>query len=136
MKVAVDTSVFSLFLRRNTESVSGNPHVKLFRDLFERDQIALLGVVYQELLSGIRHQSQFDRLNEGLLGFDIILATVDDHFLAAEIFNSCRQSGIQGSSADFLICAMTINRGYSLLTTDQDFEHYAQVINLDLIQPL
>ena len=49
--VVVDTSVFSLFLRRSQQL--DDAHLALFHDLFEKDQIVLLGTVYQELLSGI-----------------------------------------------------------------------------------
>lgn len=71
--VVVDTSVFSLFLRRNRQLEDA--YLTLFHDLFKKDQIVLFGSVYQELLSGIRHQKQFDRLADTLNGFDVILAT-------------------------------------------------------------
>jgi hypothetical protein len=61
MKVIVDTSVWSLALRRGQQL--HDPYVALFRDLIVDGRVVLLGVVRQELLSGIRHAKQFERLS-------------------------------------------------------------------------
>lgn len=131
--VIVDTSVFSLFLRRNQQL--NDSYLTLFHDLFEKDQIVLLGSVYQELLSGIRHQVQFNRLADILNGFDLILATTADHQEAAQFYNICRSNGVQGSAIDFLICAMANRRSHQILTLDADFELYAQHLPIHLLQP-
>ncbi len=131
--VVVDTSVFSLFLRRNQQL--DDAYLALFHDFFEKDQIVLLGSVYQELLSGIRHQEQFDRLADILNGFDIVLATVADHQEAARFYNICRRNGVQGSAIDLLICAMANRRNHQILTLDADFALYAQYLPINLIQP-
>lgn len=131
--VVVDTSVFSLFLRRSQQL--DDAHLALFHDLFEKDQIVLLGTVYQELLSGIRHETQFNRLVDVLDGFNPVLATVADHEEAARFYNVCRHNGIQGSAIDFLICAMASRRNYQILTLDADFEHYGQYLPISLIRP-
>lgn len=131
--VVVDTSVFSLYLRRDQQLPS--EYLDLFLELFEKDQIVLLGFVYQELLSGIRHQEQFERLSDTLDGFDIQYADKVDHQTAAQYFNTCRSGGVQGSSIDFLICAMSSNRGLSILSLDQDFESYAKHLPIKLLKP-
>lgn len=131
--VVVDTSVFSLFLRRNQQL--DDTYLALFHDLFEKDQIILLGSVYQELLSGIRHQTQFDRLADTLSGFDLLLATAADHQEAARFYNICRRNGVQGSAIDFLICAMAHRRNHSILTLDADFDLYTQHLPIDLLRP-
>ena len=131
--VVVDTSVFSLFLRRSQKL--DDEHLTLFHDLFEKDQIVLLGPVYQELLSGIRHEEQFERLADILNGFNIELATVADYQEAARFFNICRGKGIQGLSFDFLICATSSLRNYQILTLDSDFDLYAQFLPINLIEP-
>jgi len=61
MNVVVDTSVWSLALRRNT------PHnaisiVNILRDLIVDGRVVLLGVIGQEVLSGIRYSEQFIRV--------------------------------------------------------------------------
>jgi predicted nucleic acid-binding protein len=131
--VVVDTSVFSLFIRRNQQL--DDAYLAMFHDLFEKDQIVLLGSVYQELLSGIRHQEQFDRLADILNGFDVVLATAADHQEAARFYNICRQNGIQGSAIDLLICAMAHRRNHQILTLDVDFALYAQYLPINLVQP-
>ena len=46
--------------------------------------------------------------------------------------NQCRSHGIAGSAVDFLICAAAHRRGWSILTTDRDFQNYASVRPLRL----
>ncbi len=131
--VVVDTSVFSLFLRR--DQTLEDEYLDLFLELFEKNQIVLLGVVCQELLSGIRHQAQFDRLADILNGFHIVYADKEDHLEAARYYNLCRSKGIQGSSIDFLICAMSSQRDHHILTLDEDFVHYAKHLPISLLRP-
>lgn len=131
--VVVDTSILSLFLRR--ERNLDNPYLDLFLDFFEKDQIVLLGIVYQEVLSGIRFEEQHERLVSILEGFPIILASIEDHLEASRFYNTCRTNGVQGSSFDYLICAMAVRREYKILTLDKDFENYATYLPISLINP-
>ena len=132
--VIVDTSVFSLFLRREQQLT--NPYLSLFTDLFQKDMVVLLGVVYQETLSGIRYEEQFERLADILAGFEVELATMTDHLLAAQYYNQCCGHGVQGSSIDFLICAMAVQRDCSILTTDNDFRFYANYLPITILSPI
>lgn len=50
MSAIVDTSVWSLALRRKTSSDS-SPAIALLRDLITNDQVVLLGAIRQEILS-------------------------------------------------------------------------------------
>ena len=61
MSVIVDTSVWSLALRRRTPLDSSGAVTSL-RDLITDDQVALLGAIRQEILSGVRSSEQFIRL--------------------------------------------------------------------------
>jgi hypothetical protein len=45
----------------------------------------LLGVVRQEILSGIRHTEQFDRLKNSLRAFPDLLLDMKDYELAAQL---------------------------------------------------
>lgn len=122
-----------MYLRRS--QTLDDAYLALFHDLFEKDQIVLLGVVYQELLSGVRYKKQFNRLADTLNGFEVILATVADHQEAARFYNICRQNGIKGSALDFLICAMSSRGNHQILTLDVDFDRYAQFLPIHLIKP-
>jgi hypothetical protein len=57
MSVIVDTSVWSLALRRRTPPDSSTI-VTLLRDLITLDRVALLGAIRQEILSGVRSSEQ------------------------------------------------------------------------------
>ena len=123
MNVVVDTSVWSLALRRNTQN-GAIPIINILRDLTSDGRVVLLGVIRQEVLYGIRYTEQFIRLRDYLRAFPDIELTSEDYELAAEFFNTCRSNGVQGSNTDFLICAVAHRRGYSIFTTDKDFENF------------
>ncbi len=132
MRVVVDTSVWSLALRRNTTS-EAKPIVNLLCDLITNDQVALLGAVRQEVLSGIRYVEQFTRLKDYLHAFPNIELTSVDYELAAEFYNTCRTNGVQGANTDFLICAVAHRRAYSILTADKDFEGFQAYVPIVLL---
>ena len=133
MKVVVDTSVWSLALRRKT--VIESPLVSLLKDLIQDGRVVLLGVVRQELLSGIRNQEQFERLRSHLRAFPEARVELEDHEVAAACFNTCRTAGVQGSMIDFLICAYASRRKWQILTTDPDFQHFSRYIPMPLLAP-
>ncbi len=133
MKVVVDTSVWSLALRRNTPA-NAMPVVNLLRDLITDGRGAMLGAVRQEVLSGIRHAEQFTRLRDYLHAFADLGLTTEDYELAAEFYNICRSNGIQGANTDFLLCAVAHRHGYSILTTDKDFESFQVYIPVMLLE--
>ena len=76
--------------------------------------------------------AQFEALKSSLQAFPDLPVTTEDYELAAEFLNSLRRRGIQGSNVDFLICAVAHNNDLSILTTDGDFEFFAQHIPIDL----
>jgi predicted nucleic acid-binding protein len=97
--------------------------------------LAIPGVVFQEILSGVRDQHQFDHLRHTLDGFPRILAEERDHLEAARLLNLLRRRGITASSLDALIAAMTILRDGSLFTVDRDFESFSRLASLKLLEP-
>jgi hypothetical protein len=132
MNVVVDTSVWSLALRRNTPN-DAIPIINILRDLISDGRVVLLGVIRQEVLSGIRYSEQFIRLRDYLRAFPDLELTFEDYELAAEFFNTCRSNGVQGSNTDFLLCAVAHRRGYSIFTTDKDFENFQLYIPVVLL---
>ena len=93
---------------------------------FIEHRVQMLGIIRQELLSGIRKVGQFRQIERILEGFRDLLATSEDHLTAARFFNDCKRRGIQGSAIDFLICAQAYRNGMSILTTDDDFLQYSR----------
>jgi len=132
MRVLVDTSVWSLAFRRNTATDSRE--VGILADLIKDGRVTLLGMVRQELLSGIRHAAQFERLKERLRAFPEAALETDDHETAARYYNTCMAAGILGSTVDYLICAYASRRKMQIFTTDPDFKHYAQHIPISLLE--
>ena len=130
MKVLVDTSVWSLALRRDRPAE--NALVGEFAELIDEQRVVMIGPVRQELLSGIRNATQFDRLREHLQAFPDLALTVADFERAAEFFNLCRSQGVQGSNTDFLICAVAANHNLAILTADQDFALFAEHLPIHL----
>jgi predicted nucleic acid-binding protein len=132
MNVLVDSSVWSLALRRNTTN-DAIAIVNVLRDLIADGRVVLLGAIRQEVLSGVRYKEQFARLREYLRAFPDLELTTEDYELAAEFFNTCRSNGVQGSNTDFLLCAVAHRRGYSIFTTDKDFDNFRSHIPVVLL---
>ena len=134
MSVLVDTPVWSLALRR--QSIHLNPIETRLREVFSElvraGQIRLLGVIRQEVLSGIREDDRFRRLRDLLGAFPDPPLAASDYEEAAHFHNQCRAKGVAGSAIDFLICAVACRRDWQVLTTDLDFERYAKIIGVRL----
>lgn len=126
MKVIVDTSVWSLAFRRR--AVVKTPEVVTLVRLVEQGLVVLLGPVRQEVLSGIKHRDQFERLRERLAAFPDLELTTRDFETAAELCNLCITKGVQAAHTDFLIAAAAITRGYAVLSADRDFENIARIV--------
>jgi predicted nucleic acid-binding protein len=129
VKVLVDTSVWSLALRRRTPAREGAIADELKR-LVTDYRVAMIGPIRQELLSGIRTEEQYETLRDRLRAFPDQALTTDDDELATRFFNTCRSRGIQGSNTDFLICAVAARRGIPIFSTDRDFEAYAEILEI------
>ena len=129
MKVLVDTSVWSLVLRRKEEAEI----VKRLADLILSSLVVMIGPVRQELLSGISDATVFDRLRATLKAFDDFPITTHDYVTAAKFYNTCRAHGIQGSHIDFLICAVAYNNNFHIYTTDKDFGNYARYLPIGIL---
>ncbi len=130
MRVLVDTSIWSLGLRRSP--TRSDAFVIELSELVREGGVVVIGAIRQELLSGIKTEPQFKRVRDALRAFDDLQLDVADYEEAARCFNRCRQKGIQGSNTDFLMCAAALNREISLFTTDRDFERYSAVLGLRL----
>ena len=130
MKVIVDTSIWSMALRRN--SSAGEKHVKELEELIKEVRVQLTGPVRQELLSGIRSEKQYKVLKNHLRAFRDLDIETEDYELAAEFFNTAREKGVKASNTDFLICALSSRRHMPVFTVDRDFINLQSVIPLAL----
>ena len=132
MMVLVDTPVWSFALRRRRERLSPSQQnlTQVLTELIRDGRAQIVGPIRQELLSGIREESQFKKLREYLRAFREPSLEAADYEEAARMSNRCRSKGITGSAVDFLICASAHRRAWTILTTDRDFQNYASVLPL------
>ena len=136
MMVLVDTPIWSLALRRRASHLSPAEAqlVAEWRELVRQDRAVLLGIVRQEVLSGIASEQQYHRLRQALRAFADEPIVLNDYEQAAVCFNRCRAHGVQGSPIDFLICAIALRRGLPIFTTDADFIGYSRHLPIALHQ--
>lgn len=132
MKVVVDTSVWSLALRRKKQQKDA--YVELFKELIADGRVVLLGAIRQEILSGIRYQEQYEKLKTNLRAFPDLRLKEDDYEVAASFYNRCREKGVQGSNTDYLICSVASRRNYQILTTDKDFDYFKKHLSVNLLK--
>jgi hypothetical protein len=137
VNILVDTSVWSLALRRKAADLSAaeqrtvNELTEIIRDGLAR----LIGPVRQELLSGIRSPAQYNKLCLTLRAFPNEPLGTADFEAAAKASNECRRKGIVVSTVDILICAVALARGWSIFSMDPDFKSYAKVLPIKLHSP-
>jgi len=134
MMVLVDTSVWSLALRRKQADLSPEEQdlKTALQELVQDGRAQIVGPVRQELLSGIRAEGSFHKVRDALRAFDEPQLQIQDYEEAARISNICRVRGIAGSAIDFLICAISQLRNWEVFTTDRDFIRYSKVLPLRL----
>jgi len=130
MKVIVDTSVWSLALRRSKDV--DTEYVEELEELIKEVRAQLIGPVRQELLNGIKSEKQYKVLKKHLRAFKDLAIETEDYELAAEYFNTARKNGIQGSNTDFLLCAISTRCRMPIYTTDNDFINFQSVIPIEL----
>lgn len=135
MRVLVDTCVWSQALRRGVPA-AGEVVRELTR-LVSQGAVEIVGPIRQEILSGVRTEAQFKRLEEALRSFPDIPIGPEDYVEAARFYNRCRARGVKGSGIDLLLCAIAARECISIYTVDQDFERYASILPVKLhrVQP-
>jgi predicted nucleic acid-binding protein len=134
MNVLVDTSVWSLALRRKRGSLGDNERLLVMElsELIREGRAKLIGLVRQELLSGIKSNEQYEKLRLSLRAFPDEPIDTSDHEEAAKAGNRCRTKGIVVSIVDILLCAVAVKRDWSIFTTDPDFSYYKKVFPLSI----
>jgi len=130
MKLLVDTSIWSMALRRGRGSASAE--AEELRNLIGDHRVQMIGPIRQEILSGIRSESQFRKLQRYLMSFPDLPILTEDYVTAARFFNLCRSKGIQGSNTDFLICAVAVRNKFYIYTTDRDFALFSEHVPIAL----
>jgi hypothetical protein len=137
MNVLVDTSVWSLALRRKSDNLKANERflVAELAELIREGRTRMIGLVRQELLSGIKSTDQYEKLKTHLRSFPDVVVETSDYEAAAEASNRCRGKGVGVSIVDILLCAVAMKREWAIFTTDPDFLNYSKVLPLATHSP-
>jgi len=131
VKLFVDTSVWSLALRRDTPS--DHPAVTRLRDALTRgEQVFTTGLVLQELLQGFRGPQAAESIIERFAALPFIAPTRAHHIEAASLRNACRRRGVQIGTIDTLLASLCIAHDLVMLSTDRDFARIAELTPLVL----
>ncbi len=125
MTLLVDTSVWSLALRRDIEAA--DPEVQELKDaLFGSEVVVTTGLVLQELLQGFSGPKAQAQIVQRFAALPLLQPDREDHINAASLRNVCRKAGVQIGTIDALLAQLCIRHDLTLLTTDKDFTHAAK----------
>ena len=134
MTLLVDTSVWSLALRRDVQGTE--PEVQVLRDaLFGASSVVTTGLILQELLLGFAAPKAAELIIERFAALALIQPDRADHIAAAELRNLCRRAGVQVGTVDALIAQICMRHDLILLSTDKDFAHMAKHCSLQIWKP-
>ncbi len=127
MGLLVDTSVWSLAFRRDSDS--DLPEIiELKRALESGDTVFVTGLILQELLQGFNKPKANDQIIGYFDSLPYLTPTRDDHIHAAELRNKCRKKGVQVGTVDVLLAQLCIHHELEILTADKDFTHMSKVV--------
>ena len=131
MTLLVDTSVWSLALRRDAAAIE--PEVEALKlALVSGEIVVTTGLVLQELLQGFAGPKAREQIVERFASLAFLQPDRQDHIAAADLRNSCRKAGVQVGTVDALIAQLCIRHDIVLLSTDQDFVHAAKHCSLQV----
>ena len=126
MRLFVDTSVWSLALRRDRP-----PAIRevtfLDRALVAGDDLFTTGLVLQEILQGFQGARARTRILAAFAPLPLLVPDRATHVAAADLRSACRRKGIQVETIDALYAQLCLQHGLTMLTTDEDFHHIAKI---------
>lgn len=125
MSIFVDTSVWSLALRR--DAPPPGPQVQWLEQALQTGEaIFTTGLVLQELLQGFTGPKAREAIVDRFAALPLVIPDRGDHIAAAELRNACRRSGVQVATIDVLYSQLCIRHELLMLSTDADFERIAE----------
>jgi predicted nucleic acid-binding protein len=131
VSLLVDTSVWSLLLRRNDRHET--PEVGALKKALGGDDLVVsTGIILQEILQGAVPPKARRAILESFAYVPMKTPSREDHVAAAELRNTCRYGGVQLGTVDALIAQLAIRDDDELLTADRDFHHAAAHVPLRL----
>ena len=131
MSLFVDTSVWSLALRRDAPSQVAEVYV-LVRALEAGELVLTTGLVLQELLQGFSGPRNREQIVDRFAALPLLVPDRRDHVDAAELRNKCRRGGVQIGTIDALLAQLCLRHDLTMLATDKDFRSMARHCPLKL----
>jgi predicted nucleic acid-binding protein len=131
MMLLVDSSVWIDAIR------GGDSEATRFLAMRDEDELALAGVIFQEVLQGTTDDAVYGRLHS-MFSAMLLLETreLSTYEIASQLFRRSRQAGYTiRKSTDCLIAALALEHGALLVHNDRDFVHLAQVEPALMIYP-
>ena len=131
--IVIDTTVWIDFLEGR-----GTRFDRHLAELLEQDApIALVDIVYCEILQGIRDEEIYQRTRASLLAHPILRPRGLETFeTAANLYRTARRRGLTvRRSVDCLIAATCLETGAEIYHHDRDFDALARVSDLSVYQP-
>ena len=131
--VVVDTTVWIDFLEAR-----GTAFDRHLTELVETDApIALVDIVYCEVLQGIRDDDAYQRTRVSLRAHPILQPGGLETFeTAANLYRAARRRGLTvRRSVDCLIAAICLESGAEIYHNDRDFDALASVSDLAIYHP-
>ncbi len=131
--IVVDTTVWIDFL-----AARGTAFDRHLTELLENDApIALVDIVYCEILQGIRDEEAYQRTRVSLRAHPILRPRGLETFeTAANLYRTARRRGFTvRRSVDCLIAATCLETGAEIYHNDRDFDALARVSELTIYRP-
>jgi predicted nucleic acid-binding protein len=123
--ILLETSLLALAYEKRS-GPEPRPVAVLRRMIRENAPLAIPGIVWQEVLAGVRGDGHFRQLQTHLAAFPILLATENHHAEAARIARACRAKRIPCSAVEALVSAHAVDSRAPLFTLNQAFAPIAR----------
>jgi predicted nucleic acid-binding protein len=125
----VDSSVWIDYFGGNV-----TPQTDLLHAALGRRSIALGDIILCEVLQGYRRHQDFEAARQALLQFPIYrVGGTEIALRSAENYRSLRHQGITvRKTIDCLIATFVIERGFTLLHNDRDFDPFEMHLGLSV----
>lgn len=124
-KVLVDTSILVEYFRgKNLEIID------LVKELIINHRIVLCGIVFSELLAGVRTRNDQELIEQAIDALDYAEVSRSSWIMAGEMASKLRQHGIKVPMTDLILAAIALENSYELLTKDSHFDKIPELKRL------
>jgi predicted nucleic acid-binding protein len=112
------------------------PQTDLLHAALGQRAIGLGDIMLCEVLQGYRRQRDFEAARQALLQFPIYtIGGTEIALKSAENYRALRRRGVTvRKTVDCLIATFAIERGFSLLHSDRDFDAFETHLGLDIVR--